>query len=131
MKSDEKRFAEALKEMPPIEDGLTLGEMLKRCEAHIISLGPNPVVRGALSAGDLRHWYRNGAATLAAYLLRELGKDARILRMIQETIKGVYHSEDASGTDRIVKDWSGCVFIVLSDEYDGKRIAVHIEVLEG
>lgn len=52
------------------------------------------------------------------------------IRSAQETIEGVYHSEDASGTDRIVKDWSGCVYLDISDEYDGKRIAVHIEVLE-
>lgn len=52
------------------------------------------------------------------------------VRVVQKTIEGVYHSEDASGTDRIVTDWSGCVFFDISDEYDSKRIAVHIEVLE-
>ena len=51
------------------------------------------------------------------------------IRSAQETIEGVYHSEDAFGTDRIETD-SRPYFLDISPEYDGKRIAVHIEVLE-
>lgn len=83
------------------------------------------VIRGAIESARKGIKTQGFAEATAQSALVAAG-----IRTVQETIEGVYHSEDASGTDRIVKDWSGCVFLDISDEYDGKRIAVHIEVLE-